>query len=349
MLEKQDEGMPHDLLSIYIGRDWDFYVYKKIRSYFNIHEHLWTCMIGFGNWAVDFVSNIFFNTWNFGSEFFGKQFYPTAPECDRAKDSARAHSRSLRPAPLHSPQPHRVARARGGASRTEQRQSTHRNSPRNARINPGPSRRAKTQRGAESPPPPTPTPTRSPRLAGPPEMEVFYYLVFGALSAVVAGLELGKSGKDRVATPTAFNAFKNNYVLVYSLMMCTAPTSLPPSLLNSISPFLFPNSRPPPRSDLEPTGGRDAAPQCCRPRFLILTTNWWWCCSGGLAAGPLRLLPLQPVRLRQGRHRPPLHRRLRLLHALRHHRRLPRRQAVRVPPSPTFLQNADPQLSFPGP
>ncbi|KAK1653633.1 hypothetical protein QYE76_071501 [Lolium multiflorum] len=50
-------------------------------------------------------------------------------------------------------------------------------------------------------------------------MEVFYYLVFGALSAVVAGLELGKSGKDRVATPTAFNAFKNNYVLVYSLMM----------------------------------------------------------------------------------------------------------------------------------
>jgi hypothetical protein len=52
-------------------------------------------------------------------------------------------------------------------------------------------------------------------------MEVFYYVVFGALSAVVAGLELGKSGKDRVATPTAFNAFKNNYVLVYSLMMCT--------------------------------------------------------------------------------------------------------------------------------
>ncbi|CAM0870917.1 unnamed protein product [Alopecurus aequalis] len=50
-------------------------------------------------------------------------------------------------------------------------------------------------------------------------MEVFYYLVFGALAAVVAGLELGKSGKDRVATTTAFNAFKNNYVLVYSLMM----------------------------------------------------------------------------------------------------------------------------------
>ncbi|VAH17153.1 unnamed protein product [Triticum turgidum subsp. durum] len=52
-------------------------------------------------------------------------------------------------------------------------------------------------------------------------MEVFYYLVFGGLAAVVAALELGKSGKDRVATPTAFNSFKNNYVLVYSLMMCT--------------------------------------------------------------------------------------------------------------------------------
>ncbi|PAN51964.1 hypothetical protein GQ55_9G643400 [Panicum hallii var. hallii] len=50
-------------------------------------------------------------------------------------------------------------------------------------------------------------------------MEVFYYVVFGALAAVVAGLELGKSGKDRVATTSAFNSFKNNYVLVYSLMM----------------------------------------------------------------------------------------------------------------------------------
>uniref|UniRef100_A0A0E0NNR7 Molybdate-anion transporter n=2 Tax=Oryza TaxID=4527 RepID=A0A0E0NNR7_ORYRU len=50
-------------------------------------------------------------------------------------------------------------------------------------------------------------------------MEVFYYLVFGGLAAVVAGLELGKSAKDRVTTSQAFNSFKNNYVLVYSLMM----------------------------------------------------------------------------------------------------------------------------------
>ncbi|KAI9110784.1 hypothetical protein K1719_018222 [Acacia pycnantha] len=50
-------------------------------------------------------------------------------------------------------------------------------------------------------------------------MEMFYYLVFGALGAVVAALELSKSNKDRVITSSAFNSFKNNYLLVYSLMM----------------------------------------------------------------------------------------------------------------------------------
>jgi len=55
-------------------------------------------------------------------------------------------------------------------------------------------------------------------------MEMFYYLVFGALAAIVAALELGKSGKDRVATSPASNSFKNNYILVYSLMMCTPPS-----------------------------------------------------------------------------------------------------------------------------
>ncbi|KAF9616434.1 hypothetical protein IFM89_029688 [Coptis chinensis] len=50
-------------------------------------------------------------------------------------------------------------------------------------------------------------------------MELFYFLVFGGLSFVVAALELSKSNKDRINTSTAFNSFKNNYVLVYSLMM----------------------------------------------------------------------------------------------------------------------------------
>ncbi|XP_077248493.1 uncharacterized protein LOC143888086 [Tasmannia lanceolata] len=50
-------------------------------------------------------------------------------------------------------------------------------------------------------------------------MEIFYYLVFGALSVVVATLELSKNSKDRINTSPAFNAFKNNYLVVYSLMM----------------------------------------------------------------------------------------------------------------------------------
>ncbi|GAA0141521.1 hypothetical protein Leryth_004047 [Lithospermum erythrorhizon] len=50
-------------------------------------------------------------------------------------------------------------------------------------------------------------------------MELFYYLVFGGLGAVVFVLELSKSNKDRVNTSPAFNAFKNNYLIVYSLMM----------------------------------------------------------------------------------------------------------------------------------
>ncbi|KAG6746584.1 hypothetical protein POTOM_048939 [Populus tomentosa] len=50
-------------------------------------------------------------------------------------------------------------------------------------------------------------------------MEAFYYLVFGALSAVVFGVELSKTTKDRINTSPAFNSFKNNYLVVYSLMM----------------------------------------------------------------------------------------------------------------------------------
>ncbi|GAV68711.1 DUF791 domain-containing protein [Cephalotus follicularis] len=50
-------------------------------------------------------------------------------------------------------------------------------------------------------------------------METFYFLVFGGLAAVVAALELSKTSKDRVNTSTPFNSFKNNYLIVYSLMM----------------------------------------------------------------------------------------------------------------------------------
>ncbi|XP_078434412.1 uncharacterized protein LOC144705547 [Wolffia australiana] len=50
-------------------------------------------------------------------------------------------------------------------------------------------------------------------------MELFYILLFGALSVVVATLELSKGSKDRITTSAAFNSFKNNYLVVYSLMM----------------------------------------------------------------------------------------------------------------------------------
>ncbi|GMH26736.1 hypothetical protein Nepgr_028579 [Nepenthes gracilis] len=50
-------------------------------------------------------------------------------------------------------------------------------------------------------------------------MELFYFLVFGALGVVVAALELNKTNRDRINTSAAFRAFKNNYLLVYSFMM----------------------------------------------------------------------------------------------------------------------------------
>ncbi|XP_048622888.1 molybdate-anion transporter-like [Brassica napus] len=49
-------------------------------------------------------------------------------------------------------------------------------------------------------------------------MEVFYYLVFGVMAAVVAALEMSKRNKDQ-NTSSPFNSFKNSYVLVFSVMM----------------------------------------------------------------------------------------------------------------------------------
>ncbi|XP_047338900.1 molybdate-anion transporter-like [Impatiens glandulifera] len=50
-------------------------------------------------------------------------------------------------------------------------------------------------------------------------MEFFYYFVFGGFGAIVLALELSKTSKDRINTSSAFNSFKNNYLVVYSLMM----------------------------------------------------------------------------------------------------------------------------------
>ncbi|KAH0864732.1 hypothetical protein HID58_081943, partial [Brassica napus] len=50
-------------------------------------------------------------------------------------------------------------------------------------------------------------------------MEVFYYLVFGVMAAVVAALKMSKRNKDQ-NTSSPFNSFKT-YVLVFSIMMGT--------------------------------------------------------------------------------------------------------------------------------
>ncbi|CAI5961071.1 unnamed protein product [Closterium sp. NIES-64] len=50
-------------------------------------------------------------------------------------------------------------------------------------------------------------------------MEVFFWAVFGALVVLCAGLEGSKGQRDKLQTSPAFESFKNNYLLVYSLMM----------------------------------------------------------------------------------------------------------------------------------
>lgn len=57
-------------------------------------------------------------------------------------------------------------------------------------------------------------------------MEFYFYAVFGIQVMVLVALEFGKSGKDRIVTSPVFNAFKNNYLVVYSLMMGMTRSSL---------------------------------------------------------------------------------------------------------------------------
>lgn len=52
-------------------------------------------------------------------------------------------------------------------------------------------------------------------------METFYVLLFGVAAVCAAGLEYGNrlSRGAAQATSADFSKFKNNYLLVYSLMM----------------------------------------------------------------------------------------------------------------------------------
>ncbi|KAH7387716.1 hypothetical protein KP509_16G037800 [Ceratopteris richardii] len=50
-------------------------------------------------------------------------------------------------------------------------------------------------------------------------MENFYIALFLAFLFFLGAVELGKTNKDRIVTSEVFSAFKNNYLLVYCLMM----------------------------------------------------------------------------------------------------------------------------------
>lgn len=52
-------------------------------------------------------------------------------------------------------------------------------------------------------------------------MDAMYIVTFAVLLITCAALELTKGKKDKIQTSSAFEAFKNNYLVVYSLMMGT--------------------------------------------------------------------------------------------------------------------------------
>jgi len=50
-------------------------------------------------------------------------------------------------------------------------------------------------------------------------METLYWVLFGVLVVGCAIVEFGKGAKDKLQTSSAFLAFRNNYIVVYCLMM----------------------------------------------------------------------------------------------------------------------------------
>ncbi|CAI5516856.1 unnamed protein product [Closterium sp. Naga37s-1] len=52
-------------------------------------------------------------------------------------------------------------------------------------------------------------------------MEAYFWVVFAVLVVLCLALEFSRSSKDRAQTTPAFESFKNNYLLVYCLMMGT--------------------------------------------------------------------------------------------------------------------------------
>ena len=59
-------------------------------------------------------------------------------------------------------------------------------------------------------------------------MDLFYIIIFGALAALAAALELTKPADITAIKNGDFRSFRNNYLLVYSMMMGADPPAPPP-------------------------------------------------------------------------------------------------------------------------
>lgn len=111
----------------------------------------------------------------------------------------------------------------------------------------------------------------------------FYWVVFVAAGVLAAGLEYAnRAGKAGQANFTReFSLFRNNYLVVYSLMM-GEPIGGGPGAWHAAPP---------------PPSARSPLPRRTTPPRLAVCPLPSLCCSRRLAAGPPRLPPVRLLRL----------------------------------------------------
>lgn len=159
-------------------------------------------------------------------------------------------------------------------------------------------------------------------------MEAFYTSLFTILAIVAFGLEFTKPTSNQGSNVTAnqgFYRFRNNYLVVWSLMMgmfitvsivvirCVHWHTMITEILT-----IFPT------------------PTSAHSKSRTLLRSW------RLVPGPLRLRPLPALWLPAGRYRPSIHRRVRGLAGVRHGRGLPRGQARPAARVPRLLRRLHP-------
>lgn len=131
-------------------------------------------------------------------------------------------------------------------------------------------------------------------------MEAFYTALFGIAAVLAAVLEYGnRAGRNAPGNSTReFAMFRNNYLMVYSLMMGKAHPDAAWPANTRVAPPLAPLAM----------------------LLLTLARSARCACSRRLAAGPLRVRPLPILWLRARGHRQAVHCRLWLLNGFWHHR-----------------------------